>query len=155
MRWAWNAANWINCLPSPRRTKSTLTAKRAIFNAGAEPYLAERAQLIGAIRLPNNAFLANAGTQVTTDILFLQKREKLMDVSMPEPDSGLEWLHLGQTEDGVPVNQYFLDHPEMLLGKMAFDRSFSKTTWSIYSFTGSLQTLKPAGRNPPMAGFTE
>ena len=92
-------------------------------NLSVRKYLAERAQLIGAIRLPNNAFLANAGTQVTTDILFLQKREKLMDVSMPEPDSGLEWLHLGQTEDGVPVNQYFLDHPEMLLGKMAFDRS--------------------------------
>ena len=86
-------------------------------------YIAERAELIGAIRLPNNAFLANAGTQVTTDILFLQKREKLMDVRLPEPDSGLEWLHLGQTEDGVPVNQYFLEHPEMMLGQMAFDRS--------------------------------
>ena len=70
---------------------------------------------------PNNAFLANAGTQVTTDILFLQKREKLVDVSLP--DSGLEWLHLGRTEDGVPVNQYFIDHPEMVLGEMAFDRS--------------------------------
>ena len=92
-------------------------------NPSVRKYIAERAQLIGAIRLPNNAFLANAGTQVTTDILFLQKREKLMDVSMPEPDSGLEWLHLGQTEDGVPVNQYFLDHPEMMLGQMAFDRS--------------------------------
>ncbi len=92
-------------------------------NPSVRKYIAERAELIGAIRLPNNAFLANAGTQVTTDILFLQKREKLMDVSMPEPDSGLEWLHLGQTEDGVPVNQYFLDHPEMLLGQMAFDRS--------------------------------
>ena len=92
-------------------------------NPSVRKYIAERAQLIGAIRLPNNAFLANAGTQVTTDILFLQKREKLVDVSMPEADSGLEWLHLGQTEDGVPVNQYFLDHPEMMLGQMAFDRS--------------------------------
>lgn len=92
-------------------------------NPSVRKYLAERAQLIGAIRLPNNAFLANAGTQVTTDILFLQKREKLMDVSMPGPDSGLEWLHLGQTEDGVPINQYFLEHPEMMLGQMAFDRS--------------------------------
>ena len=92
-------------------------------NPSVRKYLAERAQLIGAIRLPNNAFLANAGTQVTTDILFLQKREKLVDVSMPAPDSGLEWLHLGQTEDGVPVNQYFLEHPEMMLGRMAFDRS--------------------------------
>ena len=92
-------------------------------NPSVRKYIAERAQLIGAIRLPNNAFLANAGTQVTTDILFLQKREKLVDVSLPEPDSGLEWMHLGQTEDGVPVNQYFLDHPEMILGQMAFDRS--------------------------------
>ena len=92
-------------------------------NPSVRKYLAERAQLIGAIRLPNNAFLANAGTQVTTDILFLQKREKMVDVSMPAPDSGLEWLHLGQTEDGVPVNQYFLEHPEMMLGRMAFDRS--------------------------------
>ena len=92
-------------------------------NPSVRKYLAERAQLIGAIRLPNNAFLANAGTQVTTDILFLQKREKLVDVSMPAPDSGLEWLHLGQTEDGVPINQYFLEHPEMMLGQMAFDRS--------------------------------
>ena len=92
-------------------------------NPSVRKYIAERAELIGAIRLPNNAFLANAGTQVTTDILFLQKREKLVDVSMPEPDLGLEWLHLGRTEDGVPVNQYFLDHPEMILGKMAFDRS--------------------------------
>lgn len=92
-------------------------------NSSVRKYIAERAELIGAIRLPNNAFLANAGTQVTTDILFLQKREKLVDVSLPEPDAALEWLHLGQTEDGVPVNQYFIDHPEMLLGQMAFDRS--------------------------------
>ncbi|MFQ9908249.1 MAG: helicase-related protein [Acutalibacter sp.] len=92
-------------------------------NPSVRKYIAERAELIGAIRLPNNAFLANAGTQVTTDILFLQKREKLVDVSLPEADSGLEWLHLGRTEDGVPVNQYFQDHPEMILGKMAYDRS--------------------------------
>ena len=92
-------------------------------NPSVRKYIAERAELIGAIRLPNNAFLANAGTQVTTDILFLQKREKLVDVSTPAPDSGLEWLHLVQTEDGVPINQYFLEHPEMMLGQMAFDRS--------------------------------
>lgn len=92
-------------------------------NPSVRKYIAERAELIGAIRLPNNAFLANAGTQVTTDILFLQKREKLVDVSLPEPNAGLEWLHLGQAEDGVPINQYFLEHPEMLLGQMAFDRS--------------------------------
>ena len=90
-------------------------------NSSVRKYIAERAELIGAIRLPNNAFLANAGTQVTTDVIFLQKREKLIDVSMPEADSGLEWLHLGQTENGVPINQYFIDHPEMVLGEMAFD----------------------------------
>ena len=76
-------------------------------------YLAERANLLGAIRLPNNAFAANAGTEVTTDILFLQKRDRPM---VTEP----EWLYLGRTEDGVPINRYFLSHPEMLLGRMAW-----------------------------------
>ena len=90
-------------------------------NPNVRKYIAERAELIGAIRLPNNAFYANAGTKVTTDIIFLQKRDKLIDVSMPEADSGLEWLHLGQTENGVPINQYFIDHPEMVLGEMVFD----------------------------------
>ncbi len=79
-------------------------------------YIAQRAELLGAIRLPNNAFKANAGTEVTSDILFLQKREQPLDV---EP----EWVHLGQTEDGIPVNSYFADHPEMVLGKMAWDDS--------------------------------
>ena len=79
-------------------------------------YLAQRAELLGAIRLPNNAFLANAGTGVTTDILFLQKRERQIDV-VPE------WVDVGRNEAGVPVNQYFLDHPEMVLGVMAFDKS--------------------------------
>ena len=77
-------------------------------------YIAQRAELLGAIRLPNTAFKANAGTEVTTDILFLQKRERLIEA---EP----EWLHVGRTADGVPVNQYFLDHPEMLLGTMNHD----------------------------------
>ena len=79
-------------------------------------YIAQRAELLGAIRLPNNAFKANAGTEVTSDILFLQKREQPLDI---EP----EWVHLGQTEDGIPVNSYFADHPEMVLGKMAWDDS--------------------------------
>ncbi|MBS5452913.1 MAG: DEAD/DEAH box helicase family protein [Ruminococcus sp.] len=92
-------------------------------NPEVRKYIAERAELIGAIRLPNNAFLANAGTKVTADVIFLQKRDKLIDVSMPEADSGLEWLHLGQTENGVPINQYFIDHPEMVLGEMDFDNS--------------------------------
>lgn len=76
-------------------------------------YLAERAELLGAIRLPNNAFKANAGTEVTIDILFLQKRERRISI---EPD----WVHLDKTEDGIPVNSYFADHPKMVLGKMAF-----------------------------------
>ena len=77
-------------------------------------YIAERAELLGAVRLPNNAFLKNAGTETTMDILFLQKRTRPYDV---EP----EWVHLGMTEDGIPVNRYYLDNPEMLLGKMALD----------------------------------
>mgnify|MGYP002408146967 CR=1 FL=1 len=72
-------------------------------------YIAQRAELLGAIRLPNNAFKANAGTEVTSDILFLQKREQPM---MLEPD----WVHLGQTDDGIPINSYFLDNPHMVLG---------------------------------------
>ncbi|MDR1322594.1 MAG: DEAD/DEAH box helicase family protein [Gracilibacteraceae bacterium] len=77
-------------------------------------YLAERAELLGAVRLPNNAFLKNAGTETTMDILFLQKRDRPLDI---EP----EWLHLGLTEDGIPLNRYFLDNPEMLCGVMALD----------------------------------
>lgn len=79
-------------------------------------YIAERADLLGAIRLPNNAFAANAGTDVTADILFLQKRDRPM---VTEP----EWLHLSQTEDGILVNHYFLAHPEMLLGRMDWWRN--------------------------------
>ena len=79
-------------------------------------YIAQRAELLGAIRLPNTAFKANAGTEVTSDIIFLQKRDRAMDI---EPD----WVHLGQTEDGVPVNSYFADHPDMILGKMVWDDS--------------------------------
>jgi N12 class adenine-specific DNA methylase len=77
-------------------------------------YIAQRAELLGAIRLPSNAFKANAGTEVTTDILFLQKRDRPIDI---EPD----WVHLGQTEDGIPVNSYFADHPEMVLGTIKWD----------------------------------
>lgn len=77
-------------------------------------YIAQRAELLGAIRLPSNAFKANAGTEVTTDILFLQKRDRPIDI---EPD----WVHLGQTEDGIPVNSYFSDHPEMVLGTIQWD----------------------------------
>ena len=83
-------------------------------NPTIRKYLAERAELIGAIRLPNTAFKDNAGTEVTSDILFLQKREKKMEV---EPD----WVYLDYTEDGIPVNSYFVEHPEMMLGHMEYD----------------------------------
>ena len=73
-------------------------------------YLAERAELLGAIRLPNDAFRANAGTDVVADIIFLQKRERPMTI---EPD----WVHLGENADGFAINQYFIDHPEMVLGE--------------------------------------
>jgi N12 class adenine-specific DNA methylase/adenine-specific DNA methylase len=77
-------------------------------------YIAQRAELLGTIRLPSNAFKANAGTEVTTDILFLQKRDHPIDI---QPD----WVHLGQTGDGIPVNSYFADHPEMVLGTIQWD----------------------------------
>ena len=91
-------------------TKGTLDKT----NPTIRKYLAERAELVGAIRLPNTAFKANAGTEVTADILFLQKRERKIDI---EPD----WVHLGVTEDGIAVNSYFAEHPEMILGHMEYD----------------------------------
>ena len=91
-------------------TKGTLDKA----NPTIRKYLAERAELVGAIRLPNTAFKDNAGTEVTADILFLQKRERKIDV---EPD----WVHLGYTENGIAVNSYFAEHPEMMLGHMEYD----------------------------------
>ena len=73
-------------------------------------YIARRAELLGAIRLPNNAFKANAGTEVVSDIIFLQKRDRPIEI---EPD----WVHLGQNEDGFAINSYFIKHPEMILGR--------------------------------------
>lgn len=91
-------------------SKGTLDKK----NPSVRRYLAERAELVGAIRLPNTAFEANAGTRVTADIIFLQKRERPV---VCEPD----WVHLGETKDGIPVNSYFAEHPEMVLGTMTRD----------------------------------
>ncbi|MFR5240146.1 helicase-related protein [Coprococcus phoceensis] len=91
-------------------TKGTLDKA----NPTIRKYLAERAVLVGAIRLPNTAFKDNAGTEVTADILFLQKRERKIDI---EPD----WVHLGVTENGIAVNSYFAEHPEMMLGSMEYD----------------------------------
>ncbi len=83
-------------------------------NSAVREYLAERADLLGAVRLPNNAFLRNAGTEVTSDILFLQKREN-------PPEHLPDWVEVSQTEDKIPINKYFLRHPEMVLGTMAWE----------------------------------
>ena len=91
-------------------TKGTLDKA----NPTIRKYLAERAELVGAVRLLNTAFKDNAGTEVTADILFLQKRERKIAI---EPD----WVHLGVTEDGIAVNSYFAEHPEMMLGHMEYD----------------------------------
>ena len=97
-------------------TKGTLDKS----NPTIRKYLAERAELIGAIRLPSGAFKENAGTEVTTDIIFLKKRDRSVT---EEPD----WVHLGMTEDGIAVNSYFIEHPEMILGRMEYDtRMFGK-----------------------------
>ena len=82
----------------------------------ARKHMAERADLLGAIRLPNNAFRANAGTDVVSDIIFLQKRDRPID---HEPD----WVQLGKTEDGFAINQYFVDHPEMVLGELTAENT--------------------------------
>ena len=74
-------------------------------------YLAARCDLIGAVRLPNTTFKSNAGTEVTSDILFLQKRGRVLEQDVP-------WIHVGETENGIPLNQYFIDHPEMVCGEM-------------------------------------
>ena len=87
-------------------SRYTLDAK----DSTVRRYLAQRGDLLGAIRLPNNAFKANAGTEVVSDIIFLQKRDRPIEI---DPD----WVHLGQTEDGYAINSYFLDHPEMVMGR--------------------------------------
>ena len=79
--------------------------------ASARKYIAQRSELLGAVRLPNNTFKAAAGTEVVSDILFLQKRERMVDI---EP----EWVHLATNEDGIQMNSYFIDHPDMILGEM-------------------------------------
>ena len=87
-------------------SRYTMDAK----DSAARKYIAQRADLLGAIRLPNNAFKANAGTDVVSDIIFLQKRDRPIDI---EPG----WVHLGENEDGFSINQYFIDNPEMILGR--------------------------------------
>ena len=80
-------------------------------NPKVRKYIAQRAELLGAVRLPNTAFKANAGTEVTSDILFLQKRDRIVDI---EPD----WVHLSQDKNGIAMNSYFVEHPEMVVGSM-------------------------------------
>lgn len=92
-------------------SKGTLDKK----NPDVRKYLAERAELVGAIRLPNNAFKNNAGTEVTSDIIFLQKRENPIELT---PLTTPDWVHLGKTDNGLPVNQYFIDNPQMVLGNI-------------------------------------
>ena len=93
-------------------------------------YIAQRAELLGAIRLPNNAFRANAGTDVVSDILFLQKRDQPIDI---EPD----WVHLGQNEDGFAINRYFVDHSEMILGRQTSESTqYGKQDFTVVPIEG-------------------
>ena len=98
----------------------------------ARKHMAERADLLGAIRLPNNAFRANAGTDVVADIIFLQKRDRPID---HEPD----WVQLGKTEDGFAINQYFVDHPEMVLGELTMESTqYGKEECTVRPIEGAV-----------------
>lgn len=100
-------------------------------NSAVRKYIAQRAELLGAVRLPNNAFLQNAGTQVVADILFLQKRDRPIEV---EP----EWLHLGKTDEGFTVNQYFIDNPDMVLGKLTSESTqYGKQECTVAPIAGA------------------
>ena len=104
----------------------------------ARKHMAERADLLGAIRLPNNAFRANAGTDVVSDIIFLQKRDRPID---HEPD----WVQLGKTEDGFAINQYFVDHPEMVLGELTMESTqYGKEECTVRPIEGAVLADKLA-----------
>ena len=93
-------------------------------------YIAQRAELLGAIRLPNNAFKANAGTEVVSDIIFLQKRDRPIEI---EPD----WVHLGKNDDGFAINSYFIDHPEMILGRQTSESTqYGKQDFTVAPIEG-------------------
>ena len=107
-------------------SRYTLDAK----DTAVRKYLAQRAELLGVIRLPNNAFRANAGTEVVSDIIFLQKRDHPIDIAP-------EWVYTGQNEDGHAVNIYFLDHPEMVLGQQTSDRGmYGKDEYTVDPIKG-------------------
>ncbi len=112
-------------------------------NADARRYMAQRADFLGAIRLPNNAFRANAGTDVVSDIIFLQKRNHPIDI---DPD----WVHLGQTPDGITLNSYFVDHPEMVLGELTTESTqYGKEECTVLPIEGAdlAQQLQEAIQN--------
>ena len=101
-------------------------------DSSARKHMAEQADLLGAIRLPNNAFRANAGTDVVSDIIFLQKRDRPID---HEPD----WVQLGKTEDGFAINQYFVDHPEMVLGELTMESTqYGKEECTVRPIEGAV-----------------
>ena len=102
-------------------------------NSSVRKYIAQRAELLGAIRLPNDTFSKNAGTEVTSDILFLKKRERMTDI-MPD------WVNLGTDSNGIVMNQYFVDHPQMILRSNGNENyaiwyGFDLQTLSIYRIT--------------------
>ena len=100
-------------------------------NPSVRKYIAQRADLLGAVRLPNNAFLANAGTGVVADILFLQKRDRPIEI---EPD----WIHLGKTDGGFTINQYFVDKPNMILGELSEENTqYGKQAVTVKPIAGA------------------
>lgn len=111
-------------------------------NSAVRKYLAQRADLIGAIRLPNNAFKQNAGTEVTSDIIFLQKRDRMTDI---EPD----WVHLDTDENGIHMNSYFVQHPDMVLGEMVMEstRFGMDSTCKAYENADLSEQLREAVSN--------
>ncbi|SHK73214.1 hypothetical protein SAMN02745243_03619 [Hespellia stercorisuis DSM 15480] len=111
-------------------------------NSKVRKYIAQRAELLGAVRLPNNTFKGNAGTEVVSDILFLQKRDRLIDI---EPD----WVHLDTSEDGIRMNSYFVSHPEMILGemKMVSGRFGMEATCETYENADLENQLEEAVQN--------
>ncbi|MEG0892719.1 MAG: SNF2-related protein [Oscillospiraceae bacterium] len=111
-------------------------------NSAVRKYLAQRADLVGAIRLPDNAFKRNAGTEVTSDIIFLQKRDRIIDI---EPD----WVHLDNDENGIKMNSYFVQHPEMVLGKIKMEstRFGMDSTCKAYENSDLSELLSEAVNN--------
>lgn len=120
-------------------SRYTMDAK----DSAARKYIAQRADFLGAIRLPNNAFKANAGTDVVSDIIFLQKRDRPIEI---EPD----WVHLGENADGFAINRYFIDHPEMVLGRQTSESTqYGRQDFTVAPIEGAdlAEQLSGAIRN--------